>query len=47
MLIIAMFSLSMLGCGYKADPYYMQEDSSSVIEDKNVRFIEKEASTKQ
>ena len=46
MLIIAMFSLSILGCGYKADPYYIEEDSSSVIEDKNVRFIEKEASTK-
>ena len=47
MLIIAMFLLGVSGCGYKADPFYMQEDSSSALEDENVRFIEKETSVKQ
>ncbi|MDB2562049.1 hypothetical protein N9X61_00445 [Sulfurimonas sp.] len=46
MLIIAMFSLGFFGCGYKADPFYMQEDSAVSIEDENVKFIEKESNNK-
>ena len=42
-----MFLLGVSGCGYKADPFYMQEDSSKILEDKNVKFIEKETSISQ
>jgi len=38
MLIIAMFSLSLNGCGYKAPPYYQEDVPKS---DKNVEFIMK------
>ncbi|WP_294883951.1 MULTISPECIES: hypothetical protein [unclassified Sulfurimonas] len=34
-IIIAMFLLSLSGCGYKASPYYEQEVQS----DKNIKFI--------
>jgi predicted small lipoprotein YifL len=36
MLIIASFLLSMSGCGYKADPYYVDDTNLS---DENVEFI--------
>lgn len=42
-----MFSLGMLGCGYKAAPFYMQEDSSKILEDENVKFLKKETSISQ
>jgi len=38
MLIIAVFSLSLSGCGYKAPPYYQEDVPKS---DKNVEFIMK------
>lgn len=34
--IIAMFLLSLSGCGYKADPYYLEEAPKG---DKNIKFI--------
>jgi predicted small lipoprotein YifL len=34
--IIAMFLLSLSGCGYKADPYYLEEAPKG---DNNVEFI--------
>jgi len=37
MLIITMFSLSIVGCGYKASPFYPKR---VVTEDKNVIFIQ-------
>jgi len=39
--IIAMFLLSLSGCGYKADPYYLEEVPAS---DNNVKFIIKKPS---
>ena len=36
MLIIAMFVLSLNGCGYKAPPYYLEEVSSV---DEDIEFI--------
>lgn len=38
-LIIAMFVLSVNGCGYKKAPYYLEEAPSG---DENVEFIIKE-----
>ena len=38
MLIIAMFFLSFSGCGYKADPYYLDEAPQG---DDNIEFIMK------
>ena len=35
MLIIAMFLLGLSGCGYKADPYYLEDAPSG---DENVEF---------
>ena len=43
MLIIAMFSLGLYGCGYRADPFYTQEAPTG---DDNVIFIEKESNKK-
>jgi len=42
MLIIAMFSLSLSGCGYKAPPYYEKVPKS----DENVEFIMKKPTKK-
>jgi len=39
MLIIAIFLLSLSGCGYKAAPFYTED---APVEDENVRFIIKE-----
>lgn len=39
MAIIAMFLLSLNGCGYKADPYYLE---SAPKGDDNVKFIIKQ-----
>lgn len=39
LLIIAMFMLSVNGCGYKSAPYYEEEAPAS---DENVKFIIKE-----
>jgi predicted small lipoprotein YifL len=36
MVIIAVFLLSFSGCGYKADPYYLEDAPSG---DDNVKFI--------
>ena len=36
LLIIALFLLGLSGCGYKAAPFYSQEES---IGDENVKFI--------
>lgn len=44
MLIIAMFSLSLNGCGYKAPPYYQDEAPQG---DKNVEFIIKKPTDKK
>ncbi|QOY53527.1 hypothetical protein HUE87_01885 [Candidatus Sulfurimonas marisnigri] len=41
--IIAMFLLSLSGCGYKADPYYLEEAPQS---DENVKFIIKKPNDK-
>jgi predicted small lipoprotein YifL len=41
LLIIAMFALSLNGCGYKKAPYYQDEAPSG---DENVKFIIKEPS---
>lgn len=41
MAIIAMFLLSLNGCGYKGAPYYMEETPQS---DENVKFIIKKSS---
>ena len=42
MLIIAMFLLGLSGCGYKADPYYLEDAPAG---DENVEFkIKKENS---
>ncbi|MCK9455367.1 MAG: hypothetical protein M0Q20_09465 [Sulfurimonas sp.] len=38
--IIAMFLLSLSGCGYKADPYYLEEAPQS---DKSIEFIIKKS----
>lgn len=38
-----MFLLGMSGCGYKANPFHTQEVA---VEDENVKFIQKEPSTK-
>lgn len=38
-----MFFLSLNGCGYKADPYYLQ---TAPVDDENVEFIIKEPSKK-
>lgn len=38
-LIIAMFLLGLSGCGYKQDPYYLEEAPSG---DENVEFIIKQ-----
>ncbi len=35
-LIIASFLLGLHGCGYKADPYY---EENNALSDKNVQFI--------
>lgn len=40
MAIIAMFLLSLNGCGYKGAPYYEESDQS----DENVEFIIKKSS---
>lgn len=40
LVIIAMFLLSINGCGYKADPYYLEEAPHS---DENVKFIIKKS----
>ncbi|MCF6340874.1 MAG: hypothetical protein L3J10_09040 [Sulfurimonas sp.] len=36
MVIIAMFLLSLSGCGYKADPYYLEKAPTG---DENIEFI--------
>ena len=41
MFIIAMFVLSLNGCGYKAPPYLIEEAPAG---DENVKFIIKEPS---
>jgi predicted small lipoprotein YifL len=41
MVIIAMFLLSLSGCGYRGDPYYLDSAPQS---DKNVKFIIKKPS---
>lgn len=41
MAIIAMFLLSLNGCGYKGAPYYMEETPQN---DENVEFIIKKTS---
>jgi len=38
MLIIAVFLLGLSGCGYKADPYYMED---APVSDENVKFTVK------
>jgi len=38
MLIIAVFLLGLNGCGYKANPYYMEDAPAS---DENVKFTVK------
>lgn len=35
MLIIAVFLLGLSGCGYKADPYYLED---APVSDENVKF---------
>lgn len=42
-LIIASFLLGINGCGYKAEPYYLEEAPKG---DENVKFIIKEPSKK-
>lgn len=39
LVIIAMFLLSLNGCGYKADPYYLESAPNG---DDNVKFIIKQ-----
>lgn len=41
LLIIAVFVLSLSGCGYKAPPFYSDGEP---IGDKNVKFIKKQSS---
>lgn len=41
LVIIAMFLLSLSGCGYRGDPYYLDSAPQS---DKNVKFIIKKPS---
>ncbi len=43
MVIIAMFLLSLNGCGYKAQPYYLQQAPEG---DENVEFIIKKSTLK-
>jgi predicted small lipoprotein YifL len=33
-LILALFSLTLAGCGYKADPYYLTEEQEKKLEKK-------------
>ena len=37
-MIITIFLLSLGGCGYKKDPYLLQQE---YVEDENVEFIQK------
>jgi len=39
-----MFLLSLSGCGYKADPYYLEDAPQG---DKNVKFIIKKSDNNQ
>jgi len=41
MLIITSFLLGLSGCGYKSDPYYLEDAPKG---DKNVKFIIKKPS---
>ena len=43
--IIAMFLLSLNGCGYKAAPFY--ENQKVITKDKNVVFIQKSSESKK
>ena len=44
MLIIASFVLSFSGCGYKADPYYLEDAPQG---DENVEFHMKKSSKEE
>jgi len=43
--IIAMFLLSLNGCGYKAAPFY--KNQKVITKDKNVIFIQKSSESKK
>lgn len=42
LVIIAMFLLSLSGCGYRADPYYLEDAPQG---DNNIKFIIKKPSS--
>ncbi|PLY12948.1 hypothetical protein CVO_07665 [Sulfurimonas sp. CVO] len=44
LIIIAIFLLSISGCGYKADPYYLEDAPQS---DENIEFIIKKSNNNE